>query len=376
MTSFTRTLISHRAIKNEAMFPQKAAREQWISRDIGSKQCHDGKWREYRNAKAMSWPKSFLSSVVTPGMTSQTDFQSSTKCIIPEEAEGTASDIRKFSQTKPLLPNHSIGRLLGEYEKTPVLTESSATHRLDRTNETPVGSKSTYKRWSIDEELSIQSSSRENNNAGKNVAYRRAKGGLKDLIRLHEEEIARASGTPKACAKRLKHEDVRQYSNLSGFEDLHVQTSNNSKLLDVDKRKEVFIEKQQGRHLVESSFTDGDGNQLLTEKGGLQQQQVQFIEKGTSTDFPDVLSPTELELELKKQVNEKDDLISLLSQEKENLLCKLEEQKKVANAYQKLEDRYRRKVFELEKVLLSCRCGALGSKSPSEQDLTKHFLNG
>jgi len=98
--------------------------------------------------------------------------------------------------------------------------------------------------------------------------------------------------------------------------------------------------------------------------------------KSTSTEFPDSVSPTKLEIELNKQVAEKDEFISLLVQEKENLLSKLEEQKKVANAYQKLEDRYRRKVFELEKVLHSCRCGALGLKSPSEQDLTKSFFNG
>ena len=35
---------------------------------------------------------------------------------------------------------------------------------------------------------------------------------------------------------------------------------------------------------------------------------------------------------------------------------KYEEQQKVANAYQKLEDRYRRRVEELQGTLLQCRC--------------------
>ena len=40
----------------------------------------------------------------------------------------------------------------------------------------------------------------------------------------------------------------------------------------------------------------------------------------------------------------------------EDLIRKLEEQKKVANAYQKLEDRYRRKVYELQRIMKSCMC--------------------
>ncbi|XP_057301599.1 uncharacterized protein LOC130636036 isoform X2 [Hydractinia symbiolongicarpus] len=42
--------------------------------------------------------------------------------------------------------------------------------------------------------------------------------------------------------------------------------------------------------------------------------------------------------------------------ERRKLLKKLEEQKKVANAYQKLEDRYRRKVCSLQKAMRTCSC--------------------
>jgi len=42
--------------------------------------------------------------------------------------------------------------------------------------------------------------------------------------------------------------------------------------------------------------------------------------------------------------------------ERNELYKKLDEQKKVANAYQKLEDRYRRKVYELEKHFQKCSC--------------------
>ena len=378
MTSIARNLITHRAIKNEVVLPQKPAKEQWVSRDITNRQGHDGKWREHRRIKAMSWPKSFLSSAVTSDMTPQADsHDSSARSSIPEEVEGKPIDFQKSSSTRPLFPSHSIGRLLGDCEETPVVAEKSVTCKLNQLSKASLTSKVNYKRWSVDEELSIQSNSRENDSAGKNIGYRRAKGGLRDLIRLHEEEIARASGAPKVCAKKPKHEEIRPCSSFFGFEDCHGQPVNDSRLSEIDKGKDSFIEKQQGRQvLTESSLVDPDRTELPAERGAPQQQQVEVVEKSTSTDFIDSSLPTELELKLKKQVAEKEDFIHLLLQEKENLLCKLEEQKKVANAYQKLEDRYRRKVFDLEKVLLSCRCGALESKSPSEQDLSKHLLNG
>ena len=45
-------------------------------------------------------------------------------------------------------------------------------------------------------------------------------------------------------------------------------------------------------------------------------------------------------------------------EERDDLTKKLQEQKKVANAYQKLEDRYRRKVYELQKAMKMCTCSS------------------
>lgn len=56
---------------------------------------------------------------------------------------------------------------------------------------------------------------------------------------------------------------------------------------------------------------------------------------------------------LKKENKE---LIAKYEAEKRELKRKYEEQRKVANAYQKLEDRYRRRVHELQEALASCTC--------------------
>ena len=57
-----------------------------------------------------------------------------------------------------------------------------------------------------------------------------------------------------------------------------------------------------------------------------------------------------------KLKNENKDLISKMEAEKRELRQKYEEQRKVANAYQKLEDRYRRRVHELQEALSGCTC--------------------
>ena len=59
---------------------------------------------------------------------------------------------------------------------------------------------------------------------------------------------------------------------------------------------------------------------------------------------------------IEKLKNEKKDLMSKHEAEKRELRQKYEEQKKVANAYQKLEDRYRRRVHELQEALSGCTC--------------------
>ena len=374
MKSITRSLVAHTATKSDVMLSQKGAREQWLGRDITYRQNHDGNWRDNRRTKAMSWPKSILSFVVTSNAAPNGDCNDSIQVSIPEETDGHTAGFQKSPPVQQVFPSHSIGRPPGELEdgKIPIVTS-----KMNRFNENSLSNNAKYKRWSVDEELSVQSNSRESNNPGKNVSYRRARGGLRDLIRLHEEEIARASGPPKSSAKKPKHEDMRQYPNLFNVEEYPTQFSHDSKLVDIDRERDTLTEKQHGRKFLTNNIPMGsDRNDLSTEKENILQQEVEYAEKSTSTDFPDSVSPTKLEIELNKQVAEKDEYISSLLQEKENLLSKLEEQKKVANAYQKLEDRYRRKVFELEKVLHSCRCGALGLKSPSEQDLTKNFVNG
>lgn len=359
------------------MLSQKGAREQWLGRDITYRQNRDGNWRDNRRTKAMSWPKSFLSFVVTSNATPNGDCNDSVQVSIPEETEGHAAVFQKSPPLQQAFPSHSVERLPGDLDNGKMPFERGVISKMNRFSENSLPNNAKYKRWSVDEELSAQPNSRENNSSGKSVSYRRAKGGLRDLIRLHEEEIARASGTPKSSAKKPKHDDTRQCPNLFNVEEYPIQFSYDSKLVDIDRDRDTFIEKNQGRKFLTNNIPVGsDRNDLSTEKENIWQQEVEYAEKSTSTEFPDSVSPTKLEIELNKQVAEKDEFISLLVQEKENLLSKLEEQKKVANAYQKLEDRYRRKVFELEKVLHSCRCGALGLKSPSEQDLTKSFFNG
>ena len=59
---------------------------------------------------------------------------------------------------------------------------------------------------------------------------------------------------------------------------------------------------------------------------------------------------------IEKLKNENKDLISKMEAEKRELRHKYEEQRKVANAYQKLEDRYRRRVHELQEALSGCTC--------------------
>lgn len=59
---------------------------------------------------------------------------------------------------------------------------------------------------------------------------------------------------------------------------------------------------------------------------------------------------------IEKLKAENKELIAKYEAEKRELKQKYEEQRKVANAYQKLEDRYRRRVHELQEALSSCTC--------------------
>ena len=59
---------------------------------------------------------------------------------------------------------------------------------------------------------------------------------------------------------------------------------------------------------------------------------------------------------IEKLKNDNKELLTKHEAEKRELRQKYEEQRKVANAYQKLEDRYRRRVHELQEALSGCTC--------------------
>ena len=66
--------------------------------------------------------------------------------------------------------------------------------------------------------------------------------------------------------------------------------------------------------------------------------------------------------QMKLLTKEKDDLEKNFERERRDWKRKYEEQQKVANAYQKLEDRYRRQVQELQEALKQCRCTDIEAK--------------
>lgn len=55
---------------------------------------------------------------------------------------------------------------------------------------------------------------------------------------------------------------------------------------------------------------------------------------------------------------EKENMRKAFEEERRELNKKLLEQQKVANAYQKLEDRYRKKVYELQRAMKMCTCAS------------------
>jgi flagellar biosynthesis chaperone FliJ len=60
--------------------------------------------------------------------------------------------------------------------------------------------------------------------------------------------------------------------------------------------------------------------------------------------------------QMKMLTNQKEELEKNFERERRDWKRKYEEQQKVANAYQKLEDRYRRQVQELQEALKQCKC--------------------
>ncbi|XP_046852349.1 uncharacterized protein LOC124445646 [Xenia sp. Carnegie-2017] len=76
--------------------------------------------------------------------------------------------------------------------------------------------------------------------------------------------------------------------------------------------------------------------------------------------------------QLETMTKQKEDLEKNFELERRNWIRKYEEQQKVANAYQKLEDRYRRQVQELQEALKSCKCqDARARKSLSHANFRK-----
>ena len=74
---------------------------------------------------------------------------------------------------------------------------------------------------------------------------------------------------------------------------------------------------------------------------------------------------------IEKLKKERQETIEMFESDKRELWLKYEEQKKVANAYQKLEDRYRRRVHELQEALANCTC----HNSLVVTENTPHILN-
>ena len=85
-----------------------------------------------------------------------------------------------------------------------------------------------------------------------------------------------------------------------------------------------------------------------------------YVYEAKTKDEPRTPSPIGLEehylSRIEKLKDSNKELIAKYEAEKRELRQKYEEQRKVANAYQKLEDRYRRRVHELQEALAGCTC--------------------
>ena len=377
MESMVQKTLPHRTLKADDMLPYKAIKDQWKSGDVNFRSSYDGKWQEYRKTKAMSWPKPIASSISSSEMVPQLQCADSRHGRLAEDTKQNIEPEEKHIN-KYQFSGFSLSRLREETEEPQPLQNKSVAMQLSKLDEASVYSRVNNKRWSVDEDVRIQLGNRDKSTAEKNVTLRRTKGGLRELIKLHEEEIARASGAPQVVAKRPKHEDLL-LSNSCSFDDCYLQPANEiHRSIDASQLKEHLTENLNVERscATENFFANSDQSEATSQaQGPCQQRRVELVDKCIATDDSTVKLIQELNIELKNEISEKDDMVNLLLKEKEDLLCKLEEQKKVANAYQKLEDRYRRKVFELEKLLLSCSCGGLESKILSDQDLSRPIAN-
>ena len=361
------------ALQQASKPPATTIKETWIGGAVQRRENHDNKWHEYRRTKAMSWPKSMIAA--EPG---KDDMHHPT-----QEQDSEKKDINSnvtYAWERPLSRKHvnfgrSMGRLLEE-------TDCNASNQIE-TSTFDAQVKDITDRTNA-EGLYIHSQGQnENENPIVSSGYRRSKGGLRNLIKLHEEEIARASGA-QAFAKRPKREDWLT-STSGSFDENQTCIGEESVYNATAAIPQGFVDKQLNSASSRPSsvcLTEGvkiaaeaDENSILSETPQLKASNSSKVEKDDKSTFTgDDEQQIELETMYNEKLREKDMLIETLTIEKEELLSKFEEQKKVANAYQKLEDRYRRKVFDLEKMMFSCTCGAVDSRNASNHDIASTFV--
>eukprot|EP00795_Rhopilema_esculentum_P016686 gene16686-8128_t len=334
-------------------FPVK---DKWLGNVVQRRENRDFRWQDWRKEKALSWPKSFATVPDIPDVI-RSHQQDAVNQNIDNEAE-------RHMPRMNFLHGRSMGRLLEDPDECKLYLDSPLL--FDKSN----GIKN---RQNLSDDSTKDANDIDNALTDKNSRFRKARGGLRDLIRLHEEEIARASGSKQIYAKRPKHEDMlqAQSSCLSEEEGRinHEKIPSDEGVIDYVKsetKDNMFVE---NKAMVFETTTPTASFVNVTSMNIA--SNLPKMDKSTSTEDIELHLREDIALSFDKKIMEKEDLINTLIQEKESLVVKLEEQRKVANAYQKLEDRYRRRVYDLEKMMFSCTCGVLDSRSTSEQDLTK-----
>eukprot|EP00794_Sanderia_malayensis_P006410 gene6410-7141_t len=187
------------------------------------------------------------------------------------------------------------------------------------------------------------------NNESKGCVYRRATGSLRNLIRLHEDEIARASGEYVRGAKQIKVSPKVPKQISIDRPDAEVISKRSS----VEKRKS----KVDVLNINEDGSTDFSSSKRKPSVNIIPKQPLWPHDKA---DKCTVTEPDLNEMytcgKTSELIVEREEEIRRLITENKELSRKLDEQKKVANAYQKLEDRYRKKVYKLEKIISKCTC--------------------
>eukprot|EP00112_Aurelia_sp_Birch-Aquarium-sp1_P025045 Seg815.3 transcript_id=Seg815.3/GoldUCD/mRNA.D3Y31 product="hypothetical protein" protein_id=Seg815.3/GoldUCD/D3Y31 len=374
MSGAGRYMAANAALQQASKPPATTMKETWIGDAVQRRENRDNKWYEHRRTKAMSWPKSMIA--VEPG----TDDMHHPINEQDSEKRDINSNVA-YAWERPLGRKHvnfgrSMGRLLEE-------TECNAFNQIETTTfDTQM--KDTIDRTNGEESSMHSQGQNESENPILSSGYRRSKGGLRNLIKLHEEEIARASGA-QGFAKRPKREEWQTSRSGSfdenqaciGEEGVHNITAAIPQSF-VDKQLNSTSSRPSSMYVIEGPniAAEADEISILSETKELKKAKSLEANKDDKSTFTgDDEEQVELETIYNEKFREKDLLIEALTLEKEELLSKFEEQKKVANAYQKLEDRYRRKVFDLEKMMFSCTCGVVDSRNASNHDIASTFVS-